>query len=302
MWAGVPPGVAVIIFFCLMAVVGLLEGMQIAFFLAEKIKPEDRGNNMWANRVNGILFHGNAFNLSGFMIGRQLCVVSCMFFIARCTSLNIDPYGGETLWGVSPGTQKFFNMGFLGALITTIVASIAWQLVASAFPIAMVSNPFTYVLLRWCLFLEATGICNGAYVIAAIYRKIFGYKRDEVYIGTAYEREAKSRKDDINKLKTGAGHLVKLPIDLGRKEMTLEEITVVLGQLEEHHVEVRARIEELQAKRAILAQLDKEQRDVEARMEELQQKRSQVFSNTDLEADRTGHMDLDMTSNSEFEA
>jgi hypothetical protein len=134
-----------------------------------------------------------------------------MFFVSRVTSLNIDPEGGETLWGVSPGTQKFFNMGFLGALITTIVASIAWQLVASAFPIAFLSNPFTYILLRICLFLEGTGICNGAYVIAAIYKRIYGYQRDEVYIGTAEERAEKAQQDNYDNLHFGTGHLLKLP-------------------------------------------------------------------------------------------
>jgi len=76
-------------------------------------------------------------------------------FVARVTSLNTDPEVDETIFGVSPAVQKFLNLGFLGALITTIVASIAWQVVASAFPIAFLGNPLTYILLRWCLFLEA---------------------------------------------------------------------------------------------------------------------------------------------------
>jgi hypothetical protein len=211
MWAGVPPGVAVVIFFLLMCVVGLLEGMQIAFFLSAKIRAEDRGTNTWAKKTCEILFFGNDFNLSGFMIGRQLCVVSCMFFIARVTSLNIDPNGGETLWGVQPATQRFFNFGFLGALITTIVASIAWQLVASVWPVGFLSNPFTYIFLRICLFLESTGICNAAYVIAMIHKYFAGFQRDEVYIGTAYERAERAQKDDLDALHLGAGQLVKLP-------------------------------------------------------------------------------------------
>ena len=210
MWESVPAGAAVVIFFLLMAVVGLLEGMQIAFFAVAKIPASERGESAWAKRTCALLFRGNGFNLSGFMIGRQLCVVSCMFFIARVTSLDIDPDAGDpTLWGVSAGTQKFFNLGFLGALITTIVASIAWQLVASAFPIAFLSNPFTYIFLRICLFLEATGICNGAYVLAAIHKKIAHFQRDEVYIGTAEERAEQKKSDDYENLK--AGHLLKLP-------------------------------------------------------------------------------------------
>lgn len=212
MWDSVPNAAAVVLFFLLMCVVGLLEGMQIAFFAVAKLPGDERGDNFWAKKTCGLLFHGDAHNLSGFMVGRQLCVVSCMFFIARVTSFDIDPGAGDpTLWGMPAAAQVFLNTGFLGALVTTVLASIAWQLVASAFPIAFLSNPFTYVLLRICLSLEATGICNGSYVIAWIHRKIAGFQRDEVYIGTAEERRARAKADNLDKLHVGAGHLVKLP-------------------------------------------------------------------------------------------
>ena len=219
MWEGVPNGVAVVVFFLLMGVVGMLEGMQIAFFGVTKIPEDERGDSRIAKAVCNILFYGDAHNLAGFMIGRQLCVVSCMFFIARVTSLDIDPDSGDTLFGVSPGVQAFFNLGFLGALITTIVASIAWQLVAAAFPIAFLGNPFTYILLRWCLFLEATGICNASYVIAWIKKKIMGFQVDEVYIGTAEERRAKGMGDDASVLSVGTGNIVKLPLTDAPEEL-----------------------------------------------------------------------------------
>eukprot|EP00617_Octactis_speculum_P010149 CAMPEP_0185791372 /NCGR_PEP_ID=MMETSP1174-20130828/158340_1 /TAXON_ID=35687 /ORGANISM="Dictyocha speculum, Strain CCMP1381" /LENGTH=64 /DNA_ID=CAMNT_0028486317 /DNA_START=686 /DNA_END=880 /DNA_ORIENTATION=- len=44
-------------------------------------------------------------------------------------------------FGVSDGMQEFFNLGFLGAIITTILASIAWQLVAGAFPHCFLVQP-----------------------------------------------------------------------------------------------------------------------------------------------------------------
>jgi len=215
MWDSVPNTISVLVFVLLMCVVGMLEGMQIAFFAVSRIPEDQRGNNLFAKKTCEILFFGESHNLSGFMIGRQLCVVSCMFFIARVTSLNIEPGFGNNIFGVSDPIQKFFNLGFLGALITTIVASIAWQLVASAFPIAMLSNPFTYVLLRLCLFLEATGICNGAYVLAWIHKKVAGFQRDEVYIGTAEERRAKAMEgDESNSVVVGAGKIGKLPMEL----------------------------------------------------------------------------------------
>merc|ERR1719253_1344913 len=113
-----------------------------------------------------------------------MSVTLCFFIIARVTTIKLNP-GDSNIFGVSDGVQKFFETGLLGALITTIVASIAWQLVASAFPMAFLSTPITYVLLRFSLALEWTGLCQGSWVIARIQRRIVKYKRDEVYIGTA---------------------------------------------------------------------------------------------------------------------
>jgi silicon transporter len=209
MWEGVPAGVSVVVFFILMCVVGMLEGMQIAFFAVAKLTPEERGSSLFAKKTCDLLFKGEGNNLPGFMIGRQLTVVSCMFFVARVTSVSVPE--GETLFGVSEGLQELFNTGLLGALALTIVGSIAWQLVASAFPLAFLANPITYYLLRICLFLEATGIASGSWVLAAVHKKIAGFQRDEVYIGTAEERAQKAMEDDDTALNYGTGHIVKLP-------------------------------------------------------------------------------------------
>jgi silicon transporter len=210
MWPGVPGAVSVIVFIILMSIVGLLEGMQIAFFAVAKIEEKDRGDHKCAKMTCDLLFKGKGHNLPGFMIGRQLCVVSCFFIIARVTSLAV-PEGEENIFGVSDGMQAFFDTGLCGALITTILGSIAWQLVAGVFPIAFLSNPLVYIFLRICLFLEATGLCAGSWVLAFIQKKICGYQRDEVYIGTAEERAARGDPDHVENLPRGAGHMYKLP-------------------------------------------------------------------------------------------
>jgi len=209
MWEGVPAWLAVIVFFILMSVVGMLEGMQIAFFAVAKIREDERGESIWAKKTCNLLYSGEGNNLPGFMVGRQLCVVSCMLFIARVTSVDVPADGSENIFAVSNGWQELFNTGLLGAFITTIVASISWQLVASAFPIAFLSSPITYILLRWCLILEATGICAGAWVIAGIHKKIAGFQRDEVYIGTAESRSKMDMSD--HSMRMGTGHPIKLP-------------------------------------------------------------------------------------------
>jgi|EP00979_Chaetoceros_neogracilis_P017926 silicon transporter len=209
MWEGVPAWLAVLVFFFLMSVVGMLEGMQIAFFAVAKLPASERGDSVWALKTCNLLFKGEGNNLPGFMIGRQLCVVSCMFFVARVTSVSVGDQGN--IFGVSDGLQELFNTGLLGALITTICASISWQLVASAFPMAFLSNPITYFLLRLCLILEATGLCGAAWLIAGVVKKITGLQRDEYYIGTAEERAKGDMGDDTTHLPVGAGHIAKLP-------------------------------------------------------------------------------------------
>eukprot|EP00978_Attheya_sp_CCMP212_P006657 scaffold15456_cov45-Attheya_sp.AAC.1 len=210
MWDGVPNAVSVFLFFLLMSVVGLLEGMQIAFFAVAKVCKSDRGENPIAFKTCELLFKGQGLNLPGFMIGRQLCVVACFFVIARVTTINVSALD-ENIFGVSDGMQRLFNTGLCGAVITTIVGSIWWQLVASAFPLSFISNPFVYIFLRICLILEAIGVCSGAWVLAAIQKDFFGFKRDEVYIGTADERARKSVMDDLDLPHHGSGPMIKLP-------------------------------------------------------------------------------------------
>jgi hypothetical protein len=171
----------------------------------------------------------------------------CFFIVARVTTIKLEP-GEPNIFGVSDGVQAFFSTGLLGALITTIIGSITWQLCASAFPMAFLSTPITYLLLRFCLLLEWTGLCQGAWVVAMIERKIRKFKRDEVYIGTPEERAAKGLADDkeIHK-NVEPGHMYpgvpRLPPDFGHRTNTLEDIIELENELIEHKREVEARLE-----------------------------------------------------------
>ena len=223
----------------------MLEGMQIAFFAVAKLQPSERGNSVFARKTCSLLFKGTGNNLPGFMIGRQLSVVSCMFFVARVTSVSIKE-GDENLFGVSDGVQGLFNTGLLGALFLTIVGSITWQLVASAFPLAFLSNPLVYVFLRVCLFFEMTGICSGAWVLAAIHSKIAGFQRDEVYIGTAEERAKKNMGDNFSQIPVGPGRLTKLPAYVEHAPVALQQLMNVdnnvaefVRQLSMHGIDVK---------------------------------------------------------------
>ena len=216
-YPGIPNGVSVFLFFFFMAVVGMLEGMQIAFFAVAKLPADERGTSFFGRKTCDLLFKGNGQNLPGFMIGRQLTVVFSFFLVASITGLNITPGEGNNIFGIKDGAQAFLNYGFHGAVITTILASISWQLAASAYPIAFLNNPATYVLLCVALFLEWTGLCSGAWVLARIMKSVTKYQYDEIYVGTPEERLANNHADkdmtigqDVGHLAGGgfAGHLV----------------------------------------------------------------------------------------------
>merc|ERR1712194_203877 len=178
-YPSIPNGANVFLFF--LAIVGMLEGMQIAFFAVAKLPASECGTSFFGQKTCDLLFKGNGQNLPGFMIGRQLTVVFSFFLVGAITGLNIPEGEGNNIFGIQDSAQKFLNFGFHGAVITTILASISWQLAASAFPIA--------------LFLEFIGICSGAWVIARLIKSGLGFQYDEVYVGTPEERMANNHGD-----------------------------------------------------------------------------------------------------------
>ena len=221
MWEGLPRSASIVLFFVLLCITGLFEGMQIAFFAVAKLPEDDRGDSMFAKLTCELLFRGEGDNLPGFMIGRQLCVVTCFFVIARLTTLNLKD---ETIFGVSDSTQMFFNTGIPGALITTMLGSLVWQLVASGFPLWILSNPLTYVFLRLSLFLESLGLASGAWLLALLHKTISGFEKDELYIGTAEDRAKNSFEDNSLQLKRGPGYPVKLPGFIENAPESLREL------------------------------------------------------------------------------
>eukprot|EP00956_Cyclotella_meneghiniana_P031263 scaffold81682_cov73-Cyclotella_meneghiniana.AAC.1 len=187
-YPSITPGLATFLLFFFMSIVGMLEAMQIVFFAVAKLPDDERRTSFFGKKTCGLLFAGNGQNLPGFLIGRQLSVVASFFLVGSFTSLTITPGEGNNIFGVSDRAQAFLNYGFQGAVVTTSLGSISWQLAASLYPVAFLNNPVTYILLCIALTLEFTGICHGAWVLARVQKFVMGYQYDEVYIGTPGER------------------------------------------------------------------------------------------------------------------
>ena len=243
MWDGVPDIASVIILVCLMMIVGMLEGMQIAFFAVSRITEKERNAQYWSRKVCQLLFDSSDTDggkgLSGFLIGRQLCVASCFIVIARITTPTHYEEGDNVL-GVSDGLQAFFETGLLGAILTTIVASIAWQLVASSFPLVFLGNPVSYVLLRMCHLLEAAGICSFVWVLSAVHIEFMGMDDDVVHIGTAEERAARGKGDHYTAKGGMSGGA--FPANFGLRKEKYHHASVSMDDLEDHMRDLKQQI------------------------------------------------------------
>ena len=80
-------------------------------------------------------------------------------------------------------------------------------------------------------------------MIAAIHKKIAGFQRDEVYIGTAEERAKQSMADDDDALQLGAGHLVKLPNFTEGAPHVLQVLVKQDSAVEKYMSDLAARLE-----------------------------------------------------------
>ena len=181
MWEGVPSSVSIVIFFVLLCVVGLMEGMQIAAFALINMSDEELQTHKVAYSNCKLMFSGN---LQAFLIGRQIFAAALMFIVARIATIDI-PSGEENIFGVSNGFQNFLDTGLLGAVVLTIVGSLVWRIIASSYPLAFMSNPAIFVIIKICFMLEKTGICSSAWVLARFHKVLVGYQPDEVYLDGA---------------------------------------------------------------------------------------------------------------------
>lgn len=181
MWAGVGPIVSIVVFFVLLSLAGVMEGMQIAAFALMNMPDEQLMKESPMAHANcQLIFEGKS--LQSFLIGRQIFVASLMFIAARVATIRLDE-NDANIFGVSDSLQSFLDTGLLGAVILTIFGSLIWRIVASSYPVQFMANPFMLVIIRACFALEATGVCSASWLIAIAIKSVFRLKPDHVYLG-----------------------------------------------------------------------------------------------------------------------
>jgi len=193
MWDNISPAASILIFCALLCFIGLLEGTQIAAFELLKMPEKEVSQHGVASINCKLLFSGRHFQ--AFLVGRQILVACLMFVVANIVTISIEEEE-ERIFGVGASFQTFLNTGLLGALVLTFVGSLAWRIVASSFPLAFMSNPIVYLIIRLCLLVEGTGICSAAFLLALIHKTIVNFQPDEVYIGKLEKECTKPSRPD----------------------------------------------------------------------------------------------------------
>jgi hypothetical protein len=115
---------------------------------------EGRMEERWVNRgrcgANCDLLICNKSALPKFLVGRQIVVASLMFTAGRVVSVDAghpEVGAGRTSVDVGADFQTFLNLNFCGALITTIIGSLVWRIIASSYSLLFMSNPVIYILI-----------------------------------------------------------------------------------------------------------------------------------------------------------
>lgn len=155
---------------------------------------EDLLKHKIAHKNCTLMFTGE--NLQSFLIGRQIFVASLMFIVARIATISIQD-GEPNMFNVSDGFQEFLDTGLLGAIILTVVGSLAWRVIASSFPLLFMSNPILYVIIRACFVLEAIGICAVSWLIAIVMKRVMRAKSDEEYFTVFAKNQKNSGDSDL---------------------------------------------------------------------------------------------------------
>jgi hypothetical protein len=180
LWSNVPAWVALLVFLLLILISGIMEGLQIALMAVVHLPKDELEHHAAFSNYEYMFAHKN--RLQAFLVGRQICQTILMFVIARITTLDSE---ADNLWGVPDGVQQFLVTGVLGALLTTIVASLSWRVLASSFPLSFLANPLSRPIILVCLLLESTGICTVAWPMAKLCQEIFGFRPDDEYLQNA---------------------------------------------------------------------------------------------------------------------
>jgi len=168
----VPGWAALILFFVVLFLLGIAEGLQLALVELKRQKPETyRLSHPRAYRLGELASQGD--NIEKFLVGRQVIVVFLVFFAAKLTSVTVQ--GQEFLFPVPVWVSSvFLETGLLASIVVVVLAQLTPQIVSSVFPIQFLELRIMRPVYYACLFLEFTGLTHFCWVLVHLLCCVFG--------------------------------------------------------------------------------------------------------------------------------
>jgi hypothetical protein len=223
----IPKSVSIISLLLLLFLGGFMEALQIALFAVKHLPEDQIESNPRASANLNLIFQQD--KLQSFLVGRQIAQTVIMFLIARIITVDMKTEEENNIFGVSDKIQAFFNSGLLNALVSTIFASLSWRVTANEFPMIFLSSPIAIWIIRLCLWVEGTGICDAAWLFAKLHLLVVRYRPDKTFLKKDTDVEVSSCEDDVEKGKENSIGTYSASEDNSDAEEygTVEEVAVV---------------------------------------------------------------------------
>lgn len=180
------PAILYAVFITVVTLLGMLEGLQIAILVLEKVNRELFVHKKRAYNNHKLATRDNGLNVQRFLIGRQFFVVFVVFLSAQLTTY-------PTLELPLPTWLFTFliETGLPGCLVVLAFGQLMPQLVASTHPITFMDLPFSWATIQMALMFETLGVTHFSWVLTFIVKHMFRMTPGDQF--TVRQSQTKSR-------------------------------------------------------------------------------------------------------------
>lgn len=164
----VPGWVALIIFLILLGFLWILEGTQVALVnLARHSDEPYKEKYPRAASVRKMV--ASEKQIGAYLIGRQLCTVTTVFFAANLTHISMTTYPGTDA-ALSPTfVSIFLSSGLMGNIIVTLAGQLTPRLLCTDYPVQTLNVPGFPIVIYICRAVAFLGIGHFSWILYYLY-------------------------------------------------------------------------------------------------------------------------------------
>jgi len=196
MWKAVPGWASLIIFIVVLYLLGVMEGLQIALVELKRQQPESyKNSHPAAYRLGQLAMQGD--NVERFLMGRQVFVVTLVFFAAKLTTIHGNSESGFLFYVPDWVQALFLETGLLACVVVVIIAQLMPQIVASLYPTQFLELLVMRPAYWACIVLETSGITHICWVLAWVMSMAFGMEKEVVTDEDVKSVEKTGKKENL---------------------------------------------------------------------------------------------------------